>query len=43
MDISSPVVNDVTVRTVITNMLVQGWDSEVLDMTTVFLYEEMDE
>jgi hypothetical protein len=43
MDISSPVVNDVTVRTVITNMLVQGWDSEVLDVTTVFLYEEMDE
>jgi hypothetical protein len=43
MDISSPVVDDVTVRTVITDVLVQGWDSEVLDVTTGFLYGEMDE
>jgi hypothetical protein len=43
MDISSPVVDDVTVRTVITNVLVQGWDSEVLDVTTAFLYGEMEE
>jgi hypothetical protein len=39
MEISSPVVDDVTVRTVITNMLIQDWESEVLD----FLYGDMED
>jgi hypothetical protein len=43
MDISSPVVDDVTVRTVRTNMLIRGWESEVIDVTTGFLYGDMEE
>jgi hypothetical protein len=42
MEISSSVVDDVTVRTVITNMLIQNWESEVLDVTMAFLYGDID-
>jgi phosphotransacetylase len=43
MDISSPVVHDITVRTVITKMILEGWDSEVVDVTTAFLHGKMEE
>jgi hypothetical protein len=43
VDTASPVVDDTTVRSVITNMVVHGWDNEVLDITTVFLHGKMEE
>jgi hypothetical protein len=43
IDVSSPVVDDVTVRTVITNMLARGWENEVMDIATAFLYADMEE
>jgi hypothetical protein len=33
----------VTVRTVITNVLARGWENEVLDITTTFLYGNVEE
>jgi hypothetical protein len=37
------VVDDVTVRTVITNMLARGWENDVMDITTAFLDGDMEE
>jgi Reverse transcriptase (RNA-dependent DNA polymerase) len=37
------VVNDVTIRIVITEMIANSWESEVLDVTTAFLYGDMEE
>ncbi|KAG7353397.1 reverse transcriptase RNA-dependent DNA polymerase [Nitzschia inconspicua] len=42
-DTHSPVVNDVTFRVVITLMVQNNWDSEVVDVTTAFLYGDMEE
>jgi hypothetical protein len=35
---SSPVVDDVTVRFAIANMIVQGWEIDALDVSTPFLH-----
>jgi Reverse transcriptase (RNA-dependent DNA polymerase) len=43
MDTSSPVVDDVTVRTVIAHMIAKDWANEVLDVTTAFLHGDMEE
>jgi hypothetical protein len=43
MDTSSQVVDDVTIRTVITNRMIMDWESEVVDITTAFLHGEMEE
>jgi hypothetical protein len=43
MDTTSPVVDDDTVRMVITMMIVYNWDNEVLDITTAFLHGDMEE
>ena len=43
MDTASPVVDDVKVRMIITLMIINGWENEVLDVTTAFLYGDMDE
>lgn len=38
----SPVVNDISLRTVLVLSLIYNWVSEVVDITTAFLYGEMD-
>ncbi|KAG7338676.1 reverse transcriptase RNA-dependent DNA polymerase [Nitzschia inconspicua] len=43
MDTSSPVVDDVTVRIVIACMMINGWENEVVDITTAFLHGDMEE
>jgi hypothetical protein len=43
MDTASPDVDDITVRMVISNMLMQEWESEVVDVTTAFLHGNMEE
>jgi len=43
MDTSSPVVDDVTVRTVIAHMIAKDLANEVLDVTTAFLHGDMEE
>jgi hypothetical protein len=42
-DSSSPVVNDVTFRLIVTLMLLKGWESQVVDITTAFLHGKMEE
>ncbi len=43
MDTTSPVVDDVTVRMVISMTIAYQWDTEVLDITTAFLHRDMEE
>jgi hypothetical protein len=43
MDTSSPVIDDVSIRIVITIMRLRNWESEVVDITTAFLHGEMEE
>jgi hypothetical protein len=43
IETSSPVVDDMTVRAVIVHMIANGWDSKVIDVTTAFLHEQMED
>jgi hypothetical protein len=43
MDTASPVVDDITVRMVVTKMMANNWESEIVDITTAFLHGPMEE
>jgi hypothetical protein len=43
MDIASPMVDNTTVRSVLTNMPTLVWDNDDLDITTAFLHGKMKE
>ena len=38
-----PVINDVTFRIIMTMTLLKGWDANVMDVETAFLYSNLDE
>jgi hypothetical protein len=43
METSSPVIDDVSIRIVRTNMMMRNWESEVVDITTAFVHGELEE